>query len=140
MSDIDFEKYHGQKVIVQRNLSEPDASGNTLVEITGKAESSNVMGVLLKPKGRTQFELIPASEIESIEFAPEEAKKLKQKTIAVIDYGKARQHLVDRHGVALSEVNDMTEEKAFEYHKGLDHADLGHVHGDKPAKDEEQSE
>ena len=138
MAPTDLAKYNGQKVIVQVNLDKPNDKGETLVEVEGKAEAANELGILLKPKGRTQVELIEASKIESVEFAPEPEKKIAAKTIAVIDYGKARQHLADRHGLTLEEVNQLNEEQALDYHNQTEHGTLGHVHGEKEkaAKDE----
>lgn len=138
MAPTDLTKYNGQKVIVQVNLDKPNDKGETLVEIEGKAEAANELGILIKPKGRTQVELIEAAKIESVEFAPEPEKKIAVKTIAVIEYGKSRQHLADRHGLTLDEVNQLTEEQGLDYHGATDHTGLGHVHGEKekPASQE----
>jgi hypothetical protein len=132
----DLTKYQGQKVIVQVKLDEPNEKGETLIEVEGKAEAANALGVLIKPKGRTQVELIEAEKIESIEFAPEGDKKLGTRSILPIEYGKARQHLLDRHGNTLDEVNNLTEEQALAYHTDLQHDGLGHKHeAKKPAEE-----
>lgn len=128
---VDYEKYQGQKVIVQVKLDTPNEKGETLIELEGKAEAANALGILIKPKGRTQVELIEARKIESVEFAPEVAKKISAKTVKVVDFGNARQHCADRHGVQLTEINNMTEQDVYEWHAALDHDGLGHVHGEK---------
>lgn len=134
--DTDLSKYEGQKVIVQVKLDTPDESGATLIEVEGKAEAANALGILIKPKGRTQVELIEASKIESVEIAPESEKKLAAKSLAIVDLGKARQHLLDRHGLTLDEANGLTEEAAFDYHNEVEHGGLGHKHEDKKAAEE----
>lgn len=133
----DYSQYADQKVIVTVNLDEPNDKGETAVEIEGTALAANELGILLKPKGRTKAELIEASKIEQVQFAPEKARDLKAKSLKVVGYGDARQHLLDRHGVALAWVNGATEAQALEYHSGLDHSDLGHNHDPKPASSEE---
>lgn len=139
MTDTDLTKYEGQRIIVQVKLDEPNEKGETLIEVEGKAEAANALGILLKPKGRTQVELIEAAKIESVEFAPEAPKKIAVKTIAVVDYGKARQHLADRHGQNLDTVNALTEEEALDQHNALDHTGLGHVHGEKEKSGEAEA-
>lgn len=137
-------QYTDQKVIVQVKLDEPNAEGATLVEVEGTCLAANELGVLFKPKGRTKAELIEADKIESINFAPEKARVLKPISLKEVAYGDARKHLLERHGVALSWVNNeaTTEASALEYHQTLDHADLGHNHDPKPekAKDEADTE
>lgn len=134
----DFSKYQGQKVIVQVKLDTPNDNGETLVEIEGKAEAANALGILLKPKGRTQVELIEADKIEGVEFAPEKERKLTAKPLLIVKYGQARNHLLERHGMTLTEANAISEEDALSQHDDFDHesADLGHVHKEKESKDE----
>lgn len=135
MTETDLTKYQGQKVIVQVKLDEPNEKGETLVEVEGKAEAANALGVLIKPKGRTQVELIEAGKIEAIELAPETEKKLTARSLLPIDLGKARQHLLDRHGWTLDQANQATEESAHEQHEALDHTGGGHVHEAKKAEE-----
>jgi hypothetical protein len=131
----DLDQFAGKKVIITRNLAEPNEAGETAVELEGKAESANSLGVLFKPKGKTGLELIEVGEIEDIRLAPETDKRLSAKTLKITELGAAKQHLIDRHGLTLTEVNGLDEPTAFSYHAELDHKglDLGHVHGEKPA-------
>lgn len=137
-TDTDLTRYQGQRVIVQVKLDEPNDKGETLVEVEGKAEAANALGILIKPKGRTQVELIEAEKIESVELAPETEKKLTAKSLTPIDLGKARQHLLDRHGFNLEEVNKLNEEQAFDLHAQLNHVEdgLGHKHEEKKPAEE----
>lgn len=129
----ELSKFADQKVIVQINLDKPNDKGETLVEVEGTALAANEMGILLKPKGKTQAELVEAAKIEGVVFAPQKEKEIKAKTLQPIKYGQARSHLLERHGATLTDVNGLTEEQALDYHTELNHAetDLGHVHGDK---------
>lgn len=129
----DYSEFVGKKVIVTRNLPTPNEKGEGAVEVEGTLEAANEFGVMLKPKGQVKAEIINASEIEEIRFAPEKVKAVKAKTLKVIEHGQAKSHLLERHGYTLTEVNEMTETQAYELHKGIDHvaADLGHVHGEK---------
>lgn len=133
----DFTDFTGKKVIITRNLAEPNEAGDTAVELEGKAESANSLGILFKAKGKTGLELIEASEIEDVRLAPETDKKLTAKTLKVTELGSAKQHLLDRHGLTLTDINGLDEGAAHTYHAELDHKslDLGHVHGAKPAEE-----
>ena len=137
----DYSEFQGKKVIVVRNLPEPDENGAQAVEVEGLAQSANELGILIKPKGKVKLDLIPADEIEEVSFAPEKAKALKAKTLKVVEYGQARAHLLERHGVDLEWVNSVSEQEAYDYHKTLDHVELklGHVHGEKSKSEAEQA-
>jgi filamentous hemagglutinin family protein len=134
----DYSEYTGKSVIVTQNLEKPDADGNGTVEVEGKVQVANALGILLKPKGQINVKMIEAGEIEEIRLAPEKASKLKRSKLQVVKLGQARRHLLTNHGVQLAWANSVTEEQAFEYHQGLNHEelDLGHVHVEK----EEQTE
>lgn len=129
----DIEQYNGKKVLL--TVPNPDTEGES-VELEGKAEAANAMGVLFKPKGRSNLELYELGNIVSITFAPEKEKKLTAKILRRVEYGNAKQHLGDRHGYTLESLNAMNEQEAYDFHKGVNHVeqDLSHVHGDKPDK------
>lgn len=132
----DLSEYTGKNVTVVRNLKEADADGNTTVEVECKVQVGNEQGLLVKPKGKVQFDLIPAGEIEEVFLTPDKAKKLTASKIKHPQIGGIRRHLLDRHGVNLEWANGVTEEQAKEYHDSIDHVknDLGHVHVDKEEK------
>lgn len=130
---LELSQYEGQRVIVTRKLED-----GTLDEIEGTCQSGNELGLLIKPRGKASVEIIEASDIEQVVFAPEKLKNLSPKYIKEVTYGQARQHLLDRHGYTIGQVNAMTEESALHVHASIDHEanDLGHRHGEKPAKAE----
>jgi hypothetical protein len=136
-TERDLSQYTGKRVIVTRNLPEPNEKGESAVEIEGQIEVANDLGLLIKPKGKVQLDLIPKAEVEEVRLAESASKPLKRTTLKVVKPGQARRHLVERHGVTLDWANNVTEEQAFDYHLGLDHEalDLGHVHSDKAAPD-----
>jgi hypothetical protein len=94
------------------------------------------MGILLKPKGRQNVELIEIEQIEDVRFAPEKPKDLKAQRMDETKYGAARKHLLDRHAGRLDKVNKLSEEDALKAHADTDHSNLGHFHGPKPEKSE----
>lgn len=97
-------------------------------EVTGTIKAATVAGVPYKEKGKAGLELTTVDKFYEIDYAPVKAKPVTQKKLNPIDFGQARQHLVDRHGVELSWAKDADEKAAFEYHAGLDHSNLGHSH------------
>ena len=131
MAEQDFSEYRGKKVIVTQN------KGDGAVEVEGLVETTNTLGILIKPKGKTNLVLIEASEVESVRYAPEKIKQLKPKSLAPVQYGQARQHLADRHGYALKDLAEYPEADAFDFHKTIDHSDLGHNHDPKPEPEAE---
>jgi hypothetical protein len=140
MQGIDLLQYNEKKVIVTVNLDEANDKGELAVEIEGTVVAANELGLLLKPKGRTQAELIEADKIEMVSYVPEKPKTIKAKSLKVVTHGDARTHLIERHGVTLSWANQATEESALKYHASLDHSDLGHNHDPKPAKSDESAD
>lgn len=130
---IDLSQYTNKAVTVVRKLAEPNEKGETAIEIEGKVQIGNDVGLLIKPKGKVQFDLIPRSEIEDVYLTPEKSKKLVASKIRPVGIGNIRRHLLDRHGVTLEWANKVSEEQAKEYHDGLDHVanNLGHVHVEK---------
>ena len=101
----------------------------SLEEVRGTIQAATVAGIAFKQKGKPGLELIPSADlIEEIDYAPVKQKSVTQKKLKPIEFGQARQHLIDRHGVELSWAKDADEKAAFEYHNGLDHSNLGHTH------------
>lgn len=100
----------------------------TLKEVTGTIKAATVAGVPFKTKGKSGLDLLTVEQIEEIDYAPIKPKPVTQKKLKPIEFGQARQHLIDRHGVELSWAKEADEKSAFEYHKTLDHSNLGHRH------------
>lgn len=135
---LQFAEYTGKKVVVTHNTTDKDGAPVT-EELEGKVEVGNDTGLLVKPKGKTSLVLIEAANVELVELAPDDTA-LKAKKIKPVKLGQARSHLLERHGVSLSEVNGLTEQEAYDAHLRIDHvqADLGHFHGEKDAPAEAQ--
>lgn len=111
----------------------------TLKQVTATIKAATVAGVALKEKGRPNLELTMVDKIEEIDKAPVKAKAISQKKLKPIEFGQARQHLLDRHGVELKWAKDSDEQTAFDWHAGLDHSYLGHIHVvEEPKKDERE--
>lgn len=125
----DYSQYDGKKVVVF--LNNAPEGGEPSVE--GTVSVGNDMGLLLKPKGKTGLELIEAGNIASVEAAPDTPKKLQVKALQPLKDSQARQHLVDRHGYSVADVESMSDEDALTFHsEDVDHAPLAHNHDGKP--------
>lgn len=123
-----LEQYNGKRVLVTTK------NGDEANEIEGTVESGNPLGLLIKPKGKTNLVLLEIDQVIEIKVVtpPVAQKALKAKKLRKVELGQARTHLLERHGYSLKDINAMTEEAAFEFHASLDHVslDLGHVHAD----------
>ena len=128
-SEADVQKFIDQKV---------------LLTISGKEEMEGVLaayndkaGGFFKKKGSPNGYIFRPEELTKIEFAPEKTKPIVSKTVPHLTYGKARQHLADRHGVERSTLKDLSEADALEWHDNdIAHGDLGHYHSAQSKKDE----
>lgn len=130
----DYSQYDGKKVVVFLNAA-PEG-GEPSIE--GTVSVGNEMGLLIKPKGKTSLDLIEAGNIASVETAPDAPKKLQVKALQPLKEGQARQHLVDRHGYAVADVEGMTEDDALAFHnEELNHSGLGHNHEGKSKAEKE---
>lgn len=123
-----LEQYTGKKIIVIKKSEDGSA-----VEVEGTAQVANEQGILIKPKGKTTLELVVAGDIEDVRYVADKPKALTAKVLKLVEFGGARNHLLERHGYTLEQVNGMDEQAAFDAHNEIDHEgdNLGHVHGDK---------
>jgi hypothetical protein len=137
----DLKAFEGKKVVLVRNLDKPNAEGNTAEELEGTLVAVAAEAVMFKPKGKTSAQLIEVKDLESVNHADAGVRKLTRKTLKIVEFGQARNHLLERHGLTLTVVNEMTEQAAYDSHAGIDHvaSDLGHVHGVK-TKAEDKAE
>lgn len=124
----DYEKFVGKRAVLVRKLDAPKEDGSTAEELEGTVDSYNELGLLFKPKGKVNLELVETDYIEDLRPITEAPKKLKQKTLKPVPYGQTRNHLLERHAFTLVQVNGMTEDQAVEAHNQIDHSVLGHVH------------
>lgn len=130
----DVQPYIDKEAIV--HLVQEDGS---LKEVTATIKAATVAGVPFKVKGKSGLELTTIDKIEEIAPAPVKPKPVVQKKLKPIEFGGARQHLMDRHGVTLSWGKEADEQAAFDYHAQLDHSDLGHRH-EEPKKESDERE
>lgn len=133
MAEQDFSEYQGKKVIVKHQ------DGEQVVEVEGTVEQANALGLLVKPKGKTNLRLLEASDIVEVSYAPEKLKAITVKKLQPIQYGQARQHLADRHGYDLAALAEYPEHEAYEFHKTINHEDpkISHIHVEKSESTEE---
>lgn len=103
----------------------------------GKVDAAGPFGVAFKAKGKAT-EILEPSEIDSIE-ASAVVKKIVVKSMQPIALDNVRQHLVDRHGYQVKDIESYAPEQALEFHATLEHAGLAHNHDAKP-KGEEAAE
>lgn len=131
----DYAQYVEKKVVLVYNLDKPNDKGEGTEEQEGTVVAATAEALMFRPKGKTASTIIEVSKIESIDYAEGGSKKLARRTLKLVEFGQARAHLLERHGLTLTEVNGLSEKDAFERHNGIDHeaSDLGHVH---KAKDE----
>lgn len=133
----ELEKYSGKQVLV--HVIEDDGS---VSEKEGKFEEASEVGVAFKEKGKRDVDLLLPEEIEEVTAAPTKPKKLVQKKLKPATESTARQHLADRHGYDLTDLNEMSDEQAFSDHEEIDHENLGHKHeaDDDDEADEDSDE
>lgn len=127
----DYSQFQGKRVtLVYTPKGKTEA-----VEVEAHVESTSPLGLVIKPKGKTNLELVEASQVEDVNFLNEKPKALAVKTLKVIEHGAARSHLLERHAFTLAAINEMDEATAVETHGKIDHEGLGlgHVHGSKDA-------
>jgi hypothetical protein len=124
----DYEKFVGKKVVLVQLLDKPNEKGEGAEELEGTLEAVAGEMVMFKQKGKTSPTLIETSKIDNIDYAPEKAKNLTARKLKPVEFGQARAHLLDRHGMTLAQVNELSEKDAFETHEKIDHDGLGHVH------------
>jgi hypothetical protein len=138
----DYGTLVSKKVTIVRNLKTANEKGETAEEVEGTVQAANEMGILIKPKGKTNFHLIEMSEIEDVFLTPEGDKKFTRSKLKMVEPGKMRRHLLDRHGLTLKWCNEASEEDAVKYHDSLNHEelDLGHVHVAKEEKADDATE
>lgn len=135
-----LDQYENQRVLLVRNVTEDD--GSIVAEEsegTVLAVNAEAGGILFKPKGRVQAQLLMTDDLESIEFAPIKEKSITVRWLKDVKFGMTRQHLADRHGWPVAEVDRLSEAEALEEHGQIDHEGLSHRHGEKPEKENEDS-
>lgn len=129
----DYSQYDGKKVVVTVEGAE--------APLEGTVDSGNELGLLFKPKGKASLDLIDAAKITNIEVLPEAPKKITVKALLPLKDSAARQHLVDRHGYKIADIESLSESDALEFHNGeVEHEGLAHSHDGKPKADKAEGD
>lgn len=104
---------------------------NTFVETEGKLHAViDGSSILIRLKGTQKPDILQWTELELIEEIKVRPKQLKGRTCKVATLYDVREHLVERHGVKISWINQVDNTKAQAMHDNIDHRDLGHLHSD----------
>jgi hypothetical protein len=120
----------GKKVTVQHNVDgELQEQDGTLLEV-------NEGAIMFRQSGNKTPQIILVPVIEAIVGQAVKPKKLVAKQIKAVSASDVRQHLVERHGYALSAIEPYSPEDALAFHAGLDHSDLGHTHAEVSTPEE----
>ncbi len=116
--ETDLKALEGKKVVV--------TTGGE--ELEGTVETGSPLGIVLKPKNSSRSLLIEAKDIDTIVEANSGPKKLKPRSLPSVSKGKFREHLLERHGYPLADIQAMTEDAAETFHGTIEHGPLGHFH------------
>jgi hypothetical protein len=129
---LDLTQFSDKKVTVTFRA---DGSGEPTTK-EGLVQAASAAGILFKEKGKADIHIIEPGWIDSIDMAPEKEPKVTTKKLQPVPEGRVRQHLADRHGYLVDDLNKMTEAQATELHDGIDHNGLGHIHETPKAQQE----
>lgn len=121
---LDLTQYADKRVTL---IFRPEG-GDDVVTKEGRVDAASAAGLLFKEKGKADMHIIEPSWIENIVVAPTKEPKVAVKKLQPIPVGRVRQHLADRHGYLPADLNEMTEQAAFDLHESIDHAPLAHKH------------
>lgn len=102
-----------RRVVAVINLPNGEA-----IEIDGQLKAVHERGIMIRPKGRITPEMANMDDVEKLELYDDIPKPIGEKSMQHIAFGVIRQHLADRHGFALEELNarEFTESKAYDVH------------------------
>ncbi|ANA85846.1 hypothetical protein PBI_WOES_75 [Gordonia phage Woes] len=104
--------------------------------VVGTVASASPEAIAFKEKGRASLTLITKANIADIRIALETEPEMKARRLNLVNLDTVKRHLVDRHGYALADINQMSPENALAFHDEIDHAPLSHFHADPPSKRE----
>jgi hypothetical protein len=113
------------KKVVAINVMREDGDDHEVVQ--GRVEAISDLAIIIRTRGGS--EVITNSWILD---APSIVPPRKNSRVIVRKLRPlettVRQHLVDRHGLAVDLTNSLTEGQAITYHDRIDHSNLGHRH------------
>ena len=116
---------------VQLNVMRADGDDHEVV--TGRIENISDQAIIIRTRGGSEV-ITNAWILDTPTVVPPRKnskvviRKLRKLETTV------RQHLVDRHGLAVDLANALTEEQAVTYHDRVNHSNLGHRHIESEAE------
>jgi hypothetical protein len=108
------------------------------IKAEGMLLKAGAQGIVFESKGKT--EIIPLWAIIDL-YAFTAPRKVVRRKVQALLSKRARQHLLDRHGILWDLIKFTTEATAFAMHERIDHSNLGHQHrapGDATPDEEEE--
>lgn len=129
----DLMKFIDRQVTVQVDTSADTSLIDDFIEVTGKCVAVSRNGMVISNMQDTK--IIKLEEILDVEEASKKAdgQLTRRRWLREVIESSARQHLLDRHGYPFDLTKGLTPDGALKLHQQLDHSNLGHVHGVKPA-------
>lgn len=121
--------------IVLVEVRSPDGEIN---KSDGTLLGIDVQGIVFESKGKVS--IIPLEAVIDINPFTAPRKVVRRKVQAVLER-RARQHLLDRHGLLWDLIKFVSEKTAYIMHDKIDHSNLGHQHrppGDTTPDEEEE--
>lgn len=130
MKATDLPSYEGKRVIVQEDITHLKTDED-FREVEGMVHRADASGLVVRTGGGVV--IIPASRILDVDIKI--SSRLQRRWLKVPTITVVRQHLLDRHGFPFDLVaTPGVDHKVYlEMHTKIDHANLGHNHGEKPA-------
>ena len=121
LATIDFTSFISKAVLLTAVIDDEN------VTLEGTITAASPVGVVFKEKGKRNQHLVEAANIETIEPV-KKTTSMRIRAFSPVVFGKNKDHLIDRHGYKVSDIEKLSEEDAERLHESLDHSDLGHRH------------
>lgn len=128
MKTMDLNRYMNHQVAVHLTEGKARELKADDCVVTGKVTKVSNSGIILSARSTTTILL--AEDITDIRIR--RGRVVVRMVRVFSDRDDVRQHLADRHGLWIGLLRSLSPEAAHAYHEKIDHADLGHKHGDKP--------
>lgn len=125
--------FKDKKVVVQEDLT-GRSQDEDYREVEGRVIEATVKGLVVQT--RTGVVIIMTQHILDVEEVKKNpTKRLVKRWIRESTLESVKQHLLDRHGWPFDLVSEkaMPTDMLLHRHDLIDHSNLGHGHGDKPA-------
>lgn len=131
----DLPQYLGKVIVVQEDTSQDPDTDDDFKEYEGKVVRADESGLVLETRHGTR--IIRANRILDADVSIKSTvRRLVRRWLREPTPATVRQHLLDRHGMPfdLISAKEMDNEAYYHMHQGINHAGLGHRHGEKPKR------